>query len=950
MKSSPAHRRVPAICQIRPWLISTALLCAVNALAANQGAGGLGVFAPAAQVAPAPTSPQFDITGFVQEATLDSTGAICQPSDPRLAGGVLRVNDVAVIVPCNTVLQMPAATLTWQELFALAPRDIGLPVGANGIPTQTGLALKDAVTMPLASVYSNGALPSYEAHVQGNVVNGMYIAGLIFISQQNLNIGQGTITSIDYNNGELQIASAGANASVARVKINDALGRFGLPHGGPGSGAALIEPTFDARFSVDAESPTVHAVTGFPMCLPRSDPFADADDPLCPQANRPRAPDCAPLAIPFPPFAMPPAGQFCTSFMMPPPPRNSCTPSASLSCPPDATQQAPFEVGDFIDFLGTLKFDSRGPYISAHTIVDHVGIFTSPGIMPAYATIEMELQGTAALPVANLPQESTSRVKIEGFTTDPTNLIDIYAVDVHPVTGNLSERLIGIASPFGPPVVGRFRFKPNAGAFLPPVREFRVVSRTLCADPNLPCRMPSAPQTYANGLIAGQYHAPNFEFIFPENLVVGDAIVSSNFQDFPFLYCGSGPLTTPTAGTAPPLVGQLNPPPWALPMMDPIFRLSLCPTALAVGSPAPVRTVDLTPTPKPPSIYSVKANPSTVMYGRMTSVTISVMASDPNKPATTISYAWTKPQGVTLSCGLCTASPANATVTATFTPTAAGALTFGVSASNGVLPAAQGSVSVIIAPSTAKAPTLKSFTASASSANVNALITLTAIGNSNPAGSKVIFGFKQTGGPAVFVNGAVVPLGTSIPIGTLSSTAAADQTAKAAFIAPPVSAKTNLSFQATLTDSVTGLAVSGSATQVTVSLSPDTVVIAPVTWDNRQRKGKLNVAASSSAITGATVPTGMSMTVTFWNKTIAAGLPGSANNPIIVPMSVVKDVPGQPPVCPSALPCFFAPLVSVIVDPASSNTLPAFLAPTSIVVKSSLGGGATVTGSAITVR
>ena len=461
------------------------------------------MFPPAPLVPAAPVPPQFDITGFIQEATLDSAGTICKASDPRLAGGTLRINDVVVIVPCNTVLQMPAATVTWQELFSLAPRDIGLPSGAKGIPTQTGLALKDTVTMPLTTPYSNGRLPSYEAHVQGNVVNGRYIAGLIFISQQNLNIGQGTITAIDFHNGELQIASAGPTPSIARVKINDPLGRFGNSHGAPGSNAALIEPAYDQRFSIDEESATIHAATGYPMCIPRSDPFYDADDPLCPQSNRPRSPDCASLTIPFPAFAMPPAGQFCTSFMMPPPPRNPCSPGQGITCPPDPTQQAPFEVGDFIDFLGTLKFDSKGPYISAHTIVNHVGIYTTPGIMPAYISIEMELQGTAALPIANLPQEATSRVKIEGFTTDPSNLVDLYAIDVDPITGATSERLLGIASPSGPPVIGRFRFKPNAGAFLPPVREFRVVSRTMCSDPNQPCRMPSAPQTYANGLIAG---------------------------------------------------------------------------------------------------------------------------------------------------------------------------------------------------------------------------------------------------------------------------------------------------------------------------------------------------------------------------------------------------------------------------------------------------------------
>jgi hypothetical protein len=238
--------------------------------------------------------------------------------------------------------------------------------------------------------------------------------------------------------------------------------------------------------------------------------------------------------------------------------------------------------------------------------------------------------------------------------------------------------------------------------------------------------MTSASPTFANGLIAGQYHAPNFEFIFPENLNLGDAMVSANFHDFVFLYCGSGPLTTPTAGTTPPLVRQIDPAPWAAPMSDPVFALTLCPTAKRVSA---------------------------------------------------------------------------------------------------------------------------------------------------------------TGGAT----------------------------------APPVAV-------------------------------PDTLAFVTPTWDNRKGKGKLNIVATSTAITGATAPAGMSMTATFWNRDLAAGLPGSASNPITAPLDLVKDLPGQPPVCGTALPCFSAALVGLIVNPGISSAVSVFVPPTTIVVKSSLGGSATVTGAGITVK
>ena len=534
-----------------------------------------GAFCPNPFLTPPPMPPQFDMTGFIQEATLDKDGSagVCTPTDPRLAGGTVKINGVTVIIPCNTILQMPAATLTWQELFTMAPSDMGLPVGADQMPTQTGMALSDSV--PLIMKNGNSPLPSYEIHVQGNVVNGTYIAGLVFISQQSLNISQGIITNIDYANAELEIAVSGPNPSKARVRINDPIGRFGKSHGGVNSHKDVEEPNYDSRFSIDEESPTIHAATGYPMCIPRSYPFGEkgVDDPLCPQANRPRAPNCQSLPAPFPGFPMPVAGQFCKNFMMPPP-SNSISTCSGVDCPPDPNYFAPFEVGDYIEFAGTLKVDSKGSYISAHTIGDHLGIYTTPGIMPAYMAIEMELQGTGGQPVNGMPQEATSRVKIVGFTTDPSNLVDIYAVDVNTIDGTTFERLLGAANPSGPPVIGRFKFAPNTGPFLPPTRELRVVSRTLCGDPSQPCALGNNPTPTPGGVIAGQYHAPNFEFIFAENLTLGAATVPANMQDLPFLFCGSGPLATPSVVGVGPVVHQLDPAPWAAPMLTPFFAAS----------------------------------------------------------------------------------------------------------------------------------------------------------------------------------------------------------------------------------------------------------------------------------------------------------------------------------------------------------------------------------------
>jgi hypothetical protein len=60
-----------------------------------------------------------------------------------------------------------------------------------------------------------------------------------------------------------------------------------------------------------------------------------------------------------------------------------------------------------------------------------------------------------------------------------------------------------------------------------------------------------ASQPVANGLFAGQYTAPVFEFIFPETAQPGSPVVPNDLWDFGFLVNGEG------SG-----VGALTPTPW----------------------------------------------------------------------------------------------------------------------------------------------------------------------------------------------------------------------------------------------------------------------------------------------------------------------------------------------------------------------------------------------------
>ena len=341
---------------------------------------------PASQGGVAP----FDILGFMQFASVDTQctrNAKPSAQNPPLpagcksAGGWIQINGHVIRVPQNTILQMPANTLTWEEVFEYNPAGSG---------DESGLALSDGARLP----------GTFEVHVQGNVVNGTYIAGLIFISQQSLNSSQGFIESWITRTGTMVVNGT-------RVQINDPIGRFS------------IGQSPDVRFSIDEDNPTVRAETAFPMCIPRQDPAA-SDDPLCPQRNRPRDGSGNPLTT----FTMDPRG---------------AAPSPASPVPTDSTAFAPFEVGDYVTYAGTLMDGPNGRFISAHTVIANVGIYTTPGDDPAYIAIDVVLQGAPGIPNPGFPQEATAKVRVQGFSTDPSRPIDIFAVD-QDCNGAIRER------------------------------------------------------------------------------------------------------------------------------------------------------------------------------------------------------------------------------------------------------------------------------------------------------------------------------------------------------------------------------------------------------------------------------------------------------------------------------------------------------------------------------
>jgi hypothetical protein len=95
-------------------------------------------------------------------------------------------------------------------------------------------------------------------------VKGQAIAGIVQLSQLQLQAGSGYIASIDFPTGTMKIAGG------PTIRINDPNGAYGQPY------------TDRPEFTADDENPSIAAFSGFPMCIPRN----SADD-LCPQSNRP---------------------------------------------------------------------------------------------------------------------------------------------------------------------------------------------------------------------------------------------------------------------------------------------------------------------------------------------------------------------------------------------------------------------------------------------------------------------------------------------------------------------------------------------------------------------------------------------------------------------------------------------------------------------------------------
>ncbi len=786
----------------------------------------------------------FQITGFIQYASLDATPGLCNkddnpsptPANPplpaqcKITGGWVEVNNNVIRVPQSTVVVFPNTLLTWEEAFELNPN-----THQTDPIFQTGLAMSDTVRFP----------GTYQVNVQGNIVNGQYIAGLVFIFQDPANFTQGYIEKFDYANGVMWVNGM-------RVQINDPPITFTVPNpdgtpllDGTGNPTVLTKGRYsagksaDPRFAVDQNNPTVTSETGYPMCIPSVSPYVDGSngsegpsltllnpealqDPQCPEKNRPRDPTTGTLLVPI--------------FTMNQP---NDPPTVENPIPQDPLLEMPFEVGDFVNIIGTLEMDDQGPFITATDVQAlTVGAYTWPGTDPAYVIEEVVIQGTGGVDQALFPQEAGVRTRVEGFTTDIGRQIDVSAID-QDCNGNLTFREPAWTSNFpvepGPPgigVKGRWRMRfPQGGNFLPAVQ-------------NVGARVSgSVPGKNKNGLTYSEYQLPSSEFIFPENQVPGSRQPASNFADILFLDNGMGqlPMVSDVFDSSQIQLGQ-QPSPFfpnqVMGQLNPFPDNTLPPLTCVPGQITTLAVPKFTSTPNPP----------------FPGITVTLDGTGSNPPTGPFTWA----QVINPGDPIVTLSDVNAPKPTFVVPTVAGPqnLTFsllvGNNGTNGssVPPSALATliVPVVIAPP-GTAPVVNA-TASAPNPDVQL-----------PGGPIVPPG-PVTGTTITVASGAPVTLSATCvdpaqapgtpcnstftwtsPAGiTLSSTAGSPVTFTAPTV-PQLTAAQTFTFQVTATSSVAPNLVSAPAT-VTVIVRPatDQIVISNIVY--RRTKGRLIVNVS----------------------------------------------------------------------------------------------------------
>ncbi|KAJ3579294.1 hypothetical protein NPX13_g1274 [Xylaria arbuscula] len=200
-------------------------------------------------------------------------------------------------------------------------------------------------------------------------------------------------------------------------------------------------------FTADDESPSITSFSGFPMCIPRG-----VNDTACPSTNRPFRGQ----------------GTFVA---------------------PDPLSMVPFLPGDFITWAGI----RRGNEVVAFSIVaQNVQITTINDLV--YLRTE-----TALLGVSNFNGNTElAESRIIGYTSNARSTVALYAMDIDPCTGAVTDRIvaaIGLRGGGNP----QNKFEYRADILSGYARDYRIVAEVNGVP---------ATRTTKNGFLAGTYVQP----------------------------------------------------------------------------------------------------------------------------------------------------------------------------------------------------------------------------------------------------------------------------------------------------------------------------------------------------------------------------------------------------------------------------------------------------------
>jgi Bacterial Ig domain len=220
------------------------------------------------------------VGGEIEEITINDI-------NDHWSGGVIVAGGQNIIVPKNLLIDLPANRVTLQQLFTEAS-------ASCQTQTETGLAKGDK-----CNASGTGGIATIQAT---RIDNGHVIAGDIFI-EKGAETVTGQITFIDYTDGYFRVnGKAGADTGGVMVRLNDPDSRHTLQQGlGCKTGSPNCSP--DPRFTLDGDNYTNVFSTGYPMCIPSTQPRSFADtlglgvtttqadasgngDVLCPITNR----------------------------------------------------------------------------------------------------------------------------------------------------------------------------------------------------------------------------------------------------------------------------------------------------------------------------------------------------------------------------------------------------------------------------------------------------------------------------------------------------------------------------------------------------------------------------------------------------------------------------------------------------------------------------------------